>query len=1068
MSTPQPTVLTYLQNVKKANTEEAKKQLFYLLLAELFKADAEASSIIRQMAAGAEKNVFNIPKASQSRPGQSRPDRTKTGRADTQYRQVIIEFENDIKNPAKREHAEYQLKEYFAGNFNTSAEFDFYLIATDCIRWNIYGPTPESYLDKTKISPDEVDLKVVDTFVLTENNTNDFFGFLDRFLFRSAKLIPTLDTIQVDFGGSSSLFMEVFGGMKLVYDDISGEPEIQTAYREWTRFMSVAYGSFHASGEVFLVHTYLSVFAKLIAYEVLSRDTYIDAAEMRGALDGSIFQQYNVENFVEKDFYQWVTVNKYFLRLRRYFNRIADTISEYNFTNVQSDILKGVYQHLIDLETRHALGEYYTPDWLCEKVADHFQFERDAQILDPSCGSGSFLIATINRLRKLHPDLKPEELAGQVAGIDIHPLSVQVAKTTLLLALGDSLRHAKRPVQLRVYLANSLTTPQLSAVNLFGEEFGVTIDERKYYLPTGTFDEPSLFDHAVSIADGLADDTAGGAAAPMMALTNAVRNGHPNAPDALLSKFYDIYLALKRAKEEGRDSIWKFILQNSYKPFFLRKRFDYVIGNPPWFTYNSIKNAEYQQLLRVLATRYDLIPAQKALMPQLEIAAIFMSHVTSYLLREGGQLAFVVPRSFLSASQHDNTRMGQARGFRLTGVWDLKAVKPLFNIPSCVLFAQQANVAKPIPAIGIAGQLISGNVGKHNATLTEVADKVLTLPTQWYVARQQKTSALTNTEPGVNKPVTANFYREHFRNGATMFPRNFYFIRPEGHAPPDWQDRIIAVRSDDANDKDAKMPWKDLKLAGRIHSKYLYRTAMARNMVPFAQLALPLVLLPVTIEITTVNGEQKRKIKLLDARTIRDKGDLETARWFKEVEEIWAKYRTENNAKVSSIDYLNWQHKVTEQDLNKQFATLYSASAKDANAFVYERGTLDLEYIVDKAAYVFYTDSAQEAHYLAAFLNATSANDLMKPFQSRGLFGARDVSKKILDVPLPQFSAKNPKHVRLAELGKACADRVAQYISDEHLATKDYNVGRIRSDIRNRLLTEELREIDVVLSGLIG
>ena len=57
--------------------------------------------------------------------------------------------------------------------------------------------------------------------------------------------------------------MEVFGGMKLVYDDICGKPEIQTAYREWTRFMSVAYGSFYALGEVFLVHTYLSVFANV-------------------------------------------------------------------------------------------------------------------------------------------------------------------------------------------------------------------------------------------------------------------------------------------------------------------------------------------------------------------------------------------------------------------------------------------------------------------------------------------------------------------------------------------------------------------------------------------------------------------------------------------------------------------------------------------------------------------------------------------------------------------------------------------------------------------------------------
>jgi methylase of polypeptide subunit release factors len=1058
----QAAVLTYLQNVKRANTEEAKKQHFYILLTEFFNTDANALVIIKQMAAGAEQAIFNIPKSGRAR--------SKTGRADTQFRQVIIEFENDIKNNAKREHAEYQLKEYFAGNFNTSSQFDFYLIATDCVRWNIYGPTPESYLDKTQIAADDVTLKVVDSFVLNDANADDFFGFIDRYLFRSGKQVPTLDTIQIDFGDSSALFMEVFGGMKLVYDDIAGQPEIQTAFREWIRFMSVAYGSFTASGEVFLVHTYLSVFSKLIAYQVLSRDNNIDTAEMRGALDGSIFQRYNVENFVENDFYQWITVDAYFHRLKRYFSKIADKISEYDFTNVQSDILKGVYQKLIDLETRHALGEYYTPDWLCEKVVDHFDFARDAQILDPSCGSGSFLIATVNRLRKLHPDLPPEAIAAQVAGIDIHPLSVQVAKTTLLLALGDALKNARRPVSLRVYLANSLITPQLS-VNLFDEEFGITIDEKRYYLPTGAFDDPTLFDYAISVADGLAADTAGGSAAPLMTLTNAILNNYPQADHKLLSQFYGIYLALKQAKETGRDSIWKFILQNIYKPVFLKHRFDYVIGNPPWFTYNSVKNAEYQQLLRVLATKYDLIPAKKALMPQLEIAAIFMSHVSSYLLREKAKMAFVLPRSFLSATQHDNTRSASAKGFRLTDVWDLKDVKPLFNVPSCVLFAQQANVPKSIPATGLPGLVVAGNMRRHNSTFSEVSEKLTFMPMTWYLARQQKGSALTTVKPGQTAltTVTSNFYREHFRNGATMFPRNFYFVRLDGTTPPDWHDRLIAVRSDDANDKDAKMPWKELKLTGRVHSQFLFRTALARNMIPFAQLALPLVLLPLKVEKSqSPEGQALKRFKLLDHKAIQELGRLETARWFKEVERIWIANRTETNATITSTDYLNWQHKLTDQNLDKRFSVLYSASAKDANAFVYERGTFDLEYVVDKAAYVFYTDSQQEAYYLTAFLNANSANDLMKPFQSTGLFGARDVSKKILDVPFPQFKADNPAHGRLAELGRVCAGRVADYVAANALATTEYNVGRVRSEIRNHLLISELAEIDVVLAQIIG
>ncbi|GAA4453022.1 hypothetical protein GCM10023189_17400 [Nibrella saemangeumensis] len=243
---------------------------------------------------------------------------------------------------------------------------------------------------------------------------------------------------------------------------------------------------------------------------------------------------------------------------------------------------------------------------------------------------------------------------------------------------------------------------------------------------------------------------------------------------------------------------------------------------------------------------------------------------------------------------------------------------------------------------------------------------------------------------------------------------------------------------------------------------------MARNMVPFAQFALPLVLLPIQIlNVMTSEGKPQKRLKLLDHKDIQLLGHIDTARWFKEVETVWAKYRTENNSNVTSIEYLNWQHKLTEQDLNKQFAVLYSASAKDANAFVHKRGTLDLEYIIDKAAYVFYTDSELEAYYLTAFLNANSANDLMKPFQSRGLFGARDVSKKILDVPLPQFKADEEAHVRLAHLGQACAARVEEFIRDRDLANQDYNVGKVRSEIRNQLLVEELKQIDELLREVV-
>ena len=116
------------------------------------------------------------------------------------------------------------------------------------------------------------------------------------------------------------------------------------------------------------------------------------------------------------------------------FRELNQQLNQYDFSDVREDILKGVYQELIDLETRHALGEYYTPDWLCERIVNSLKFEAKAMFLDPACGSGSFLRAFIARMRRDFPGLCAEALAEQVVGIDIHPLSVLIAKTTVLLS----------------------------------------------------------------------------------------------------------------------------------------------------------------------------------------------------------------------------------------------------------------------------------------------------------------------------------------------------------------------------------------------------------------------------------------------------------------------------------------------------------------------------------------------------------------------------------------------------------------------------------------------------------
>ena len=119
---------------------------------------------------------------------------------------------------------------------------------------------------------------------------------------------------------------------------------------------------------------------------------------------------------------------------------------------------------------------------------------------------------------------------------------------------------------------------------------------------------------------------------------------------------------------------------------------------------------------------------------------------SSYFLKDNGTLAFVLPRSFFSADHHDNTRSGKAKGFRISQVWDLDGVSPLFRIPSSVLFAQKEkdNSKRNLPAGGLDGISFSGNIPAHNCNLESAKNALTETNTKWYYAKQGSSTAFSN------------------------------------------------------------------------------------------------------------------------------------------------------------------------------------------------------------------------------------------------------------------------------------------------------------------------------------
>jgi hypothetical protein len=489
-------ILSFLKNVRAASKEATKKELFKDLLNRLFADVEETRDVIDAISSGAEATILNIP----------RKQIKRRGSADTLYYKIIIEFESDLKKSLS--HAKEQLAGYLLGQFNSGEGYNYTLIASDFVNWKVYAPDV-SCLDRLEtLSEDELLLNEVESaaFTLTEENAADFYYWIDRFLFKEEKQKATLKRIEESFGYQSPVFIQCFREMSRNFRIVKDSGEVQVSFEQWKRFLSIAYGSFVASDQNFLIHTYLSIFAKLLAYAVVSGDDYIDEDEVRDVIDGSIFDRYNIANFVENDFFHWITGAQSFHDLKKSFRLIAQELGGFDFLDTDEDVLKGVYQEMIDLDTRHALGEYYTPDWLCERIVEEFEPRIRDKVLDPACGSGSFLRAVIDRARILHPSMTVEELNDQVHGIDIHPLSVQIAKTTLLIALGREVVNSKKPIHLNIILANTLLAPQ-GVEQLYGREFLMQIDKAKYSLDTQIFDNMNLFDEALNLCEALAEET---------------------------------------------------------------------------------------------------------------------------------------------------------------------------------------------------------------------------------------------------------------------------------------------------------------------------------------------------------------------------------------------------------------------------------------------------------------------------------------------------------------------------------------------------------------------------------
>jgi hypothetical protein len=550
------TLRAYVQDIRATPSEIGKRERFSALPGALFGNTREIGLYSR----GAETSLRI-----------KTPSSVRRGSADTLYGSAVIEFERSLKHTLTE--AEQQLREYVAGIWQSepATRRSLDAVATDGAHWRIYRP---ALPDGASLVPDSIVLELRREIALNEETLGDFYRWLDLFLFRPSQIEPISEAIREDFGSYSHLFLEGIAALRRAWGAARDASEAKLALTTWQSYLTVTYGKLSESSrakrdeetgqdlseldELFLRHTWLVSVSRLMVWAALSggRAQGSLREEARKIFSGEYFRSKRLANLADEDFFHWIRTPEAERELAPIWERVLDTLLSYDLSRVREDVLKGMYQQLIDPKDRHDLGEYYTPDWLCERIVSvMLPDEGYKSVLDPTCGSGSFLRAAISHFLEHNSSGTAHDrlrwILANVTGIDIHPVAVTIARATYVLALGKLVSAARPPIQIPVYLADSLFLPrevdrrlleQLSGIEI---TFGPRRNERSFVLPDMMVRQPENFDDAIAASTRIAEDHARGGRESRESLDRYLQQAVPGLSHLL-------------QREEVVNALWNF------------------------------------------------------------------------------------------------------------------------------------------------------------------------------------------------------------------------------------------------------------------------------------------------------------------------------------------------------------------------------------------------------------------------------------------------------------------------------------------------------------------------------
>lgn len=488
---------------------------------------------------------------------------------------------------------------------------------------------------------------------------------------------------------SEMLYSEWKTLMHLSVDDNGKSQDIEKRRNDLSGIFSTTIDSPETEYKaLFALQTTYAIIVKLIACKVVDRlnfnvDTngYHDLISLTSQKllrflqkleDGYSYSNNRIRNFLEGDFFSWYAdelqwSDGVFNEIKQLIIKV-DSYSAFSLdvTYTPIDVFKDLYMSIIPQSVRHSMGEYFTPEWLADRVISEALSIVDKsnwKAIDPCCGSGIFIISLIKKLvgtksiRELTISEREqiiEDIIHRISGIDINPLSVLSARVSYFIALHKIGKVEN--IEIPIYLGDSAIIPTLRNIdgiecyyysinNLKCDSFDIVLPKRMVLLPS--FGKT------------------------MATLQSMVKTDNPEALYRVIVKEFTaeekespVLLGYVKTLSENLtflhknnwDGIWIRIATNFMLIARIQKQ-DIIVGNPPWVKWEHLP-AAYTRKIKEFCDIRNIFCNDGGLYggAQLNICALISNVTAANWLSDDGVLAFLMPDSLMSQNSYEEFR----------------------------------------------------------------------------------------------------------------------------------------------------------------------------------------------------------------------------------------------------------------------------------------------------------------------------------------------------------------------------------------------------------------------------